>query len=141
MQRSATLREGATTTPDRPAIVHEDGCSCEPRDDSPAVPVRLRPYDHDEITDGYPDRAGADDRSETDGATVLVLSSSEALTCREREVLALVAEGLPNRIIARSLGISEKTVKNHLAAVFVKLGVSDRTQAALHAVRCGLVGR
>jgi DNA-binding CsgD family transcriptional regulator len=73
-------------------------------------------------------------------ATVLLLSRPDVLTSREREVLALVAKGLPNRNIARYLGISEKTVKNHLAAVFVKLGVSDRTQAALHAVRTGLVG-
>jgi DNA-binding NarL/FixJ family response regulator len=64
----------------------------------------------------------------------------ERLTAREREVLALIADGQSNKRIARSLGISEKTVKAHVGHVLAKLGVSDRTQAALHAVRAGLVG-
>jgi DNA-binding NarL/FixJ family response regulator len=53
------------------------------------------------------------------------------LTAREREVLALVGEGLANKAIARRLGISEKTVKTHLTSVFTALGVTDRVQAAL----------
>ena len=53
------------------------------------------------------------------------------LTSREEEVLALVAEGLSNKLVARSLGISEKTVKTHLTRIFQTIGVSDRTQAAL----------
>ena len=53
------------------------------------------------------------------------------LTSREEEVLALVAEGLSNNLVARSLGISEKTVKTHLTRIFQTIGVSDRTQAAL----------
>lgn len=57
--------------------------------------------------------------------------STPALTAREREVLALVGEGLSNRLIARRLGISEKTVKAHLTSVFAAIGVSDRVQAAL----------
>jgi DNA-binding NarL/FixJ family response regulator len=60
------------------------------------------------------------------------------LTCREKQVLLLVTQGLANRGIARSLGIAEKTVKNHLAAVFAKLRVADRTQAALYAVQAGM---
>lgn len=60
------------------------------------------------------------------------------LTAREREVLAQVAQGCTNRQIARRLGISEKTVKNHLSAIFEKIGVADRTQAALYAIRAGL---
>jgi DNA-binding NarL/FixJ family response regulator len=55
------------------------------------------------------------------------------LSTREREVLALVAEGLPNKQIARRLDISEKTVKTHLTRVFQQIGVTDRTQAALWA--------
>ena len=55
------------------------------------------------------------------------------LTDREREVLALVGEGLPNKLIARRLEISEKTVKAHLTRVFTEIGVTDRTQAALWA--------
>jgi DNA-binding NarL/FixJ family response regulator len=63
------------------------------------------------------------------------------LTDREMDVLVLVAEGLPNKLIARKLGISEKTVKTHLTHVFQRIGVSDRTQAALWAHRVGLVRR
>jgi len=59
----------------------------------------------------------------------------ESLSAREIEVLKLVAEGRANKVIARQLEISEKTVKNHLSAVFQKLGVTDRTQAALWAQR------
>jgi two-component system, NarL family, response regulator LiaR len=63
----------------------------------------------------------------------------DALTAREREVLALIVRGLSNKRIALELGVSEKTVKTHVGHVLAKLGVSDRTQAALHAVRAGLV--
>lgn len=57
------------------------------------------------------------------------------LTKREREVLIQIAEGKWNKEIADSLGISERTVKNHLSSIFRKLQVSDRTQAAIYAVR------
>jgi len=62
------------------------------------------------------------------------------LTVREREVLELVAEGLPNKLIARRLEISEKTVKAHLTSIYQRIGVTDRTQAALWAQRNGLGG-
>jgi DNA-binding NarL/FixJ family response regulator len=65
-------------------------------------------------------------------------SPLEALSEREREVLSLVARGLPNKLIARELAISEKTVKAHLTQVFRTIGVTDRTQAALWAERNGL---
>jgi DNA-binding NarL/FixJ family response regulator len=61
--------------------------------------------------------------------------SNSGLSTRETEVLALVAEGLPNKLIARRLEISEKTVKAHLTSVFAQIGVTDRTQAALWAQR------
>ena len=64
---------------------------------------------------------------------------SNALSAREREVLSLVAVGLPNKSIARRLTISEKTVKAHLTRVFTVLGVSDRTSAALWAQRHGVL--
>ncbi|MGZ6640705.1 MAG: response regulator [Solirubrobacteraceae bacterium] len=64
---------------------------------------------------------------------------SEELTARETEVLALIVRGRANKVIARELGISEKTVKAHVGRVLAKLGVADRTQAALLAVRTGLV--
>ena len=60
------------------------------------------------------------------------------LTGREREILALVLDGLANKQIARRLGISEKTVKGHLTNLFQRVGVSDRTQAAIWAERSGL---
>lgn len=63
------------------------------------------------------------------------------LTPREREVLTLICRGRSNKLIARELGISEKTVKAHVGHVLAKLGVSDRTQAALLAVEQGLVDR
>ena len=59
----------------------------------------------------------------------------DALTSREREVLAELARGRSNREIARVLRVSEKTVKAHVSSVLAKLGVQDRTQAALFAVR------
>jgi DNA-binding NarL/FixJ family response regulator len=59
----------------------------------------------------------------------------DALSPREREVLALLVEGLPNKLIARRLEISEKTVKSHLTHIFREIGVTDRTQAALWAQR------
>jgi DNA-binding NarL/FixJ family response regulator len=66
-------------------------------------------------------------------------AQSDALSAREREVLALVAAGLPNKSIARRLEISEKTVKAHLTRGVTVLGVQDRTSAALWAQRHGLV--
>jgi DNA-binding NarL/FixJ family response regulator len=63
---------------------------------------------------------------------------ADALSEREREVLLMVAEGLPNKVIAQRLQISEKTVKAHLTSVFRQIGVTDRTQAALWAERYGL---
>ena len=62
-------------------------------------------------------------------------SAAESLSEREREVLAMVAEGLPNKVIAQRLAISEKTVKAHLTSVYRQIGVTDRTQAALWAQR------
>jgi len=62
-----------------------------------------------------------------------------ALTAREREVLVLVAEGRSNRDIGRTLSIGERTVQAHLGNVLAKLSLSSRTQAALWAVREGLV--
>jgi DNA-binding NarL/FixJ family response regulator len=65
----------------------------------------------------------------------------DQLTDREREVLALIAQGRANKRIALELGISEKTVKNHVGHVLAKLGVTDRTQAAVLAVQEGLLTR
>jgi NarL family two-component system response regulator LiaR len=64
----------------------------------------------------------------------------ELLTPREREVLALLARGRANKAIAFELGVAEKTVKTHVGNILGKLGLSDRTQAALYAVREGIAG-
>jgi two-component system response regulator DegU len=66
-------------------------------------------------------------------------SDDPGLTERELEVLKLVGQGASNREIAAALFISEKTAKNHMTHIFEKIGVSDRTQAALYAIRHGLV--
>jgi NarL family two-component system response regulator LiaR len=63
----------------------------------------------------------------------------DRLTPREREVLELIVRGFPNKRIARELELAEKTVKTHVGHVLGKLGVTDRTQAAVIAVRAGLV--
>ncbi|MEK2476736.1 MULTISPECIES: LuxR C-terminal-related transcriptional regulator [Streptomyces] len=63
----------------------------------------------------------------------------DLLTARERQILVLISQGNSNRRVARALGISEKTVKNHLSAVFTKAGVSDRTQAVVLGIRGGIV--
>jgi DNA-binding NarL/FixJ family response regulator len=63
----------------------------------------------------------------------------EALTPRESQVLHLLADGLPNKAIAARLGIGDETVKFHLAAVFGKLGATNRTDAVRQAIRRGLV--
>jgi DNA-binding NarL/FixJ family response regulator len=65
-------------------------------------------------------------------------AAAAELTPREREVLVLVRQGLANKQIARRLGISERTVKAHLTSAFQRIGVVDRTQAALWAERNGL---
>jgi two-component system nitrate/nitrite response regulator NarL len=63
----------------------------------------------------------------------------ESLTPRERDVLELLAEGLPNKAIAARLGVSDQTVKFHVAALSGKLGAANRTDAVRRAVRQGLI--
>jgi DNA-binding NarL/FixJ family response regulator len=77
-------------------------------------------------------------RAIADGAAPTA-PDQERLTRREHEVLTLLARGRSNKRIAYELGIAEKTVKTHVGHLFAKLGVTDRTQAALLAVQQGLV--
>lgn len=65
--------------------------------------------------------------------------SPESLTPRERDVLELVAEGLSNRVVAARLGISEHTVKFHVASIYGKLGASSRAELIRRAARRGLI--
>jgi DNA-binding NarL/FixJ family response regulator len=102
------------------------------KDVDPDALVRAVRSVHDGNTVLAPEAAGSLVRSRARSAAV---AGFEALTAREREVLAQVAEGRSNREIARLLHMSEKTVKTHVSSVLAKLGVADRTQAALYAVR------
>ena len=71
--------------------------------------------------------------------TALLEMPHEALTAREMEVLQLVAEGLPNKIIAARLNITDHTVKFHVNAIMTKLGVQSRTEAVVRATKLGLI--
>jgi DNA-binding NarL/FixJ family response regulator len=73
------------------------------------------------------------------GAPAISRELPETLTPRELEVLQLLSQGLPNKLIAQRLGISEHTVKFHVNAVLGKLGVQSRSEAIVQAVRSGLV--
>ncbi|HEX5438907.1 MAG TPA: response regulator transcription factor [Gemmatimonadaceae bacterium] len=72
-------------------------------------------------------------------ARAIPMAPAQALTARETEVLTMLAEGLGNKQIAARLGISEHTVKAHVAAIFGKLGASSRTEAATLGARLGLI--
>jgi two-component system, NarL family, nitrate/nitrite response regulator NarL len=73
------------------------------------------------------------------GAPPVSQELPESLTPREMEVLQLLAQGLPNKLIAKRLGISEHTAKFHVNAILGKLGVQSRSEAIVQAVRMGLV--
>ena len=81
--------------------------------------------------------AHPEDRETVTGAVPLL--GAETLTTREREVLRLVADGLPNKAIARELGISEHTAKFHVGSLLAKLGAASRTEAVTLATRRGLL--
>jgi DNA-binding NarL/FixJ family response regulator len=102
------------------------------KDVDPDALVRAVRTVHDGHTVLAPDAAAALLRSPGGAGAV---AGPGALTAREREVLAQLAQGRSNRQIARVLAMSEKTVKTHVSSVLAKLGVADRTQAALYAVR------
>jgi DNA-binding NarL/FixJ family response regulator len=101
------------------------------KDVDPDALVRAVRSVHDGHTLLAPEAAGTLLRS----AAAPAVRGPGALTSREREVLAQIADGRSNKEIARLLQVSEKTVKTHVSAVLAKLGVADRTQAALLAVR------
>jgi DNA-binding NarL/FixJ family response regulator len=103
----------------------------------------LKDASADAVAEGI--RAAARDEAPLDpraARTILAAHSEpdplDGFSDREREVLGLLVEGLPNKLIARRLEISEKTVKAHLTRIFREMDVTDRTQAALWAERHGL---
>lgn len=111
--------------------------------DAGAVGYLLKDAAAEEVCNGI--RAAARGESPLDpraARTILTARSRPdplaALSARERDVLELLVEGLPNKLIARRLEISEKTVKTHLTSIFRALDVTDRTQAALWAQKRGL---
>jgi DNA-binding NarL/FixJ family response regulator len=111
--------------------------------DAGAVGYLLKDADPAELLQGV--RAAAAGQSPLDpkvARTLLTRRATQApqdqLSDREREVLTLVADGLANKQIARHLSITERTVKAHLTSIFQRIGVTDRTQAALWAERNGL---
>ena len=73
------------------------------------------------------------------GTPTAVEELSESLTAREGEVLGLLGRGLPNKLIARELSISEHTVKFHVSSVYAKLGVTNRAEAVSQGARRGLI--
>jgi DNA-binding NarL/FixJ family response regulator len=108
--------------------------------DAGAVGYLLKDAEPDELVRGLQAAARGESPLDPKAAQALVAARADQqaapeLTPREREVLALLADGLPNKLIARRLDISEKTVKAHLTNIFHRIGVSDRTQAALWAQR------
>jgi DNA-binding NarL/FixJ family response regulator len=111
--------------------------------DAGAIGYLLKDAEPDELYRGIRAAARGDSPLAPHAAKALIAARAERppetqLSAREREVLTLLAEGTPNKVIARRLGISEKTVKNHVTRVFEAIGVSDRTQAALWAQRHGI---
>ena len=108
--------------------------------DAGAVGYLLKDAEPDELVRGLEAAARGESPLSPKAAQALVAARGgrgdhAQLTPREDQVLALVAEGLPNKLIARRLDISEKTVKAHLTSIFQRIGVTDRTQAALWAQR------
>jgi DNA-binding NarL/FixJ family response regulator len=105
--------------------------------DAGAIGYLLKDAEPDELIRGVRAAAQGESPLAPKAARELIGSrggtSTGQLTDREREVLQLVTRGLSNKLIARELGISEKTVKAHLTTVFQRIGVTDRVQAAMWA--------
>ena len=110
--------------------------------DAGAVGYLLKDADPEDVIRGVRAAARGESPLAPKAARALLQARSERpelqLSERELEVLRCVAKGLPNKLIARNLGISEKTVKAHLTRIFQQLGVTDRTQAALWAREHGI---
>jgi DNA-binding NarL/FixJ family response regulator len=110
--------------------------------DAGAIGFLLKDAEPDELFRGIRAAARGESPLAPKAAREVLLARSErrdrGLTERELDVLGLVRAGLSNKLIARRLDISEKTVKAHMTSIFQRIGVSDRTQAALWAERHGV---
>jgi len=111
--------------------------------DAGAVGYLLKDASAGDVVEGIRIAAGGGSPLDPRAARSLLEAKSApdplaGISPREREVLALLLDGMPNKLIARRLGISEKTVKSHLTSIFRRIGVSDRVQAVLWVERLGL---
>jgi DNA-binding NarL/FixJ family response regulator len=109
--------------------------------DAGAVGYLLKDVQPDELARAIEAAAGGESPLHPRAARELLAARHAfrpQLSVREEEVLALLAQGLPNKLIARRLEISERTVKGHLTRIFERIGVTDRTQAALWAHERGV---
>jgi DNA-binding NarL/FixJ family response regulator len=111
--------------------------------DAGAIGYLLKDASPDELRGGIRAAARGESPLSPKAARAVVAArdvgqETRELSAREREVLSCVAEGLPNKLIARRLEISEKTVKAHLTSIYQQINVSDRTQAALWATQHGV---
>lgn len=139
----AATRQIKRELPDLPVVVltsFSDRARIFDALDAGAIGYLLKDADPDELIRGIEAAAAGHSPLDPRAARELLATrqapgGGDALSPREAEVLRMVADGHANKSIALRLGISEKTVKNHLSAVFQKLGVTDRTQAALWARR------
>lgn len=106
-----------------------------------AEPAALLRAIHD-VTNGAPDAAGEPAVDLVAGAVKMTADGKQftgLLSLRQLEVLRLLAQGLTNKEIAKRVGIREKTVRNHISAMYSRLGVDHRSEAMLYAIRKGLV--
>jgi DNA-binding NarL/FixJ family response regulator len=106
--------------------------------DAGAVGYLLKDASSDDVVEGIRSAARGESPLDPRAARTILTARNRpdplaAFSARELEVLELLVEGLPNKLIARRLEISEKTVKTHLTSIFRTIGVTDRTQAALWA--------
>lgn len=147
----AATREIARVCPESRVVVltsHLDRAKIEAAFAAGAVGYKLKDGDPDQLERAVRAAAVGDFPIAPKAARLLLAHESQqqqtvvqpSLSQRERDVLALVAEGYPNKEIARRLWITERTVKGHLTRIFRELGVDDRTQAALWAERNGIRG-
>ena len=131
-----------TTGSGGPHRVRRSRAGCSAAVDAGAIGYLLKDAEPDELIagSGRPPAASRRSTRRPPGRCSPAARERAApqLSEREREVLRCVGEGLPNKLIARRLEISEKTVKAHLTRVYQQIGVTDRTQAALWAKERGL---
>jgi DNA-binding NarL/FixJ family response regulator len=111
--------------------------------DAGAVGYLLKDASAEEVVRGIRTAAGGGSPLDPRAARALLESKSApdplaGISPREREVFSLLLDGMPNKLIARRLSISEKTVKSHLTSLFRQIGVTDRVQAILWAERHGV---